>query len=364
MNDRTERKIMIAMSGGVDSSAAALLLQNMGYEVAGATFLLCEPAGLTADEAAKLSPAVRDAKEVCAALDIPHHVFDFRELFEQRVRRPFVEEYLAGRTPNPCVECNRFIKFPAFLEMAERLGYGRIATGHYARLVRDKDGVCRILKAVFDKKDQSYVLYSLTEDILARLELPLGGYSKEEIRGLAAGAGLAVSSKPDSQDICFIPDGDTRGYIAAELEKSGRAGELAGDFIDPDGRTLGRHGGVWGFTIGQHKRLGISLGSPRYVAAIDAAARTVTLTGDEHAIFSRFAKAEKVNLLHPGERGNTFRAGVKVRYGKREAMATITLDEDRCTVQFDEPQRAITPGQSVVFYDGDELIGGGIISAE
>ena len=355
---------MVAMSGGVDSSAAALLLKKRGLDTAGATFLLCERPELTAREAAESSPAVRDAAEVCAALGIPHYVFDFRELFETRVRRPFVERYIEGKTPNPCVECNRFIKLPAFLAEAKRLGYGRIATGHYARLLRGEDGVPRVMKASFDRKDQSYVLYSLTPDILERLELPLGEYSKEEIRGFAAAAGLAVSSKPDSQDICFIPDGDTRGYIAGELARSGRAEAFAGDFVAPDGRILGRHGGVWGFTIGQHKRLGIALGSPRYVAAIDPAARTVTLVEDERLIFSRSARAVQVNLLHPSERKGSFRAGVKVRYGKREAMATVTLDGCGCTVEFDEPQRAITPGQSLVFYDGEELLGGGIIAAE
>lgn len=359
MNGNNNNRILVAMSGGVDSSAAALLLKNNGFEVGGATFLLCEPRELSSEQAAAESAAVHDARDVCAALGIPHYVLDFRGLFETHVRSVFVKEYLAGRTPNPCVECNRFIKFPAFLSEAQRLGYGRIATGHYAQLVRE-DGVSRIKKAVFTRKDQSYVLYNLTEDILNRLELPLGGYSKDEIRELAAQAGLAVSSKPESQDICFIPDGDARGYIARELEESGRTQKFAGHFISTDGKVLGENCGVWGFTLGQHKRLGIALGSPRYVSALDPEARTVTLTEDEQTLFSYSAVAERVHMLHPAEYSGCFRAGVKIRYGKREAMATVTLDGECCKIEFDEPQRAVTPGQSAVFYSGDEMIGGGV----
>ncbi|MBQ9938179.1 MAG: tRNA 2-thiouridine(34) synthase MnmA, partial [Oscillospiraceae bacterium] len=279
-------KIMVAMSGGVDSSAAAALLLKRGFEVCGVTFLLCESAALSTEEASASSAAVRDSKDICRQLGIPHLVADFRNIFEEKVRRPFVEGYLAGITPNPCVNCNKHIKFPAFFEFARQHGCDRIATGHYACVVCGKDGIHRIKKAHSIEKDQSYMLYNLTEELLKHIELPLGEFSKDEIRKFAADVGLSVSSKPDSQDICFIPDKDTPSYLSAQLEQMGVSLPV-GNFIDQNGKILGAHKGIWNYTLGQHKRLGIALGSSRYVSAIDPTENTVTLVEDEQLIFSQ-----------------------------------------------------------------------------
>ena len=355
-------KIMVAMSGGVDSSAAVAFLLQQGHEVAGATFLLCEPLSLSPEEAAKHSPAVRDAKDICTQLGIPHYTLDLRCRFEEKVRLPFVEGYLAGTTPNPCVDCNKYIKFPAFWDFAREKGYDRIATGHYAFISRGEDGISRLKKAHSLEKDQSYMLYNLTGELLNCIELPLGSYTKGEIRAFAAELGLAVSTKPDSQDICFIPDKNAGSYIASYLEQMGIS-LPAGSFIDSEGKELGPHKGIWNYTLGQHKKLGIALGSPRYVSAIDPAKNTVTLVENEQLIFSKIAFARDVNLLHPNEYPGKFRANVKPRYGKREAAAVIYPPEDNSglfCVEFEEPQRALTPGQSLVFYNGDELIGGGV----
>jgi tRNA-specific 2-thiouridylase len=342
------KKILVGMSGGVDSAAAAALLKEQGYEIAGATFRL------HADNAADFA----DAKAVCDVLGIPHFALDFRERFNAEVLGPFAREYEGGRTPNPCVRCNRTIKFGAFLEAARSLGYEGVATGHYARLVRDEArNLVRVRRAAHLGKDQSYVLYSLSQGQLAAMALPLGEYSKPQARAVAEKHGLPVVKRPESQDICFVPDGDyaafLRGYLGAESKP--------GDFVSADGRVLGRHRGIRHYTVGQRRGIAHSFGEPMYVAAIDASANTVTLAPNA-ALMQSGLLAKDVNWLEPVATGEALRLDVKIRYGAKTAAATVTpLEDGSAAVTFEEPQRAIAPGQSAVFYLGDYLLGGGVI---
>ena len=332
------------MSGGVDSSAAAVLLKEQGYDCAGAMLMLC------ADDA-------EDARAVSQRLGMPFFVFDEREQFARCVMDKFVSEYRALRTPNPCIDCNRELKFGAFLDRARSMGYDYIATGHYARVDYDAaSGLYRLLRGRDRAKDQSYVLYQLTQEQLSHLLLPVGEFDKPHIREFAARAGLSTADKKDSQDICFIPDGDNLRF----LREYGKVTSPAGDFVDKSGKVLGRHDGIIGYTAGQRKGLGVSGGKRLYVISRDAEKNTVLL-GDDEDLFAPGLLASRVNWIL-GAPTEKVRCTAKTRYSQKECTCTVTpTGNGTVRVDFDAPQRAITAGQAVVFYDGDVVLGGGTI---
>lgn len=337
------KKVAVAMSGGVDSSLTAALLLERGFDVIGVTMILFD------------GQNTADAQNVCRHLGISHHVADFRKIFRAAVENYFVAEYLRGRTPNPCVRCNREIKFGALFDFANDLGADFFATGHYAR-VAFEDGRFKLKKAVDVTKDQSYVLYNLTAEKLSRIVLPLGELSKTDTRRLAAQMGLPVADKPDSQEICFVPDDDYKNFIASR-EPSAQALQ-AGNIVDANGNVLGSHGGVANYTIGQRKGLGIAAPQPLYVTRLDVVRRQVVVdTGDK--LFTATLTASDAHWIYKPTLPATLQA--KIRYGSRFAECTVAEAENALRVTFAEPQRAITPGQSIVFYDGDEVLGGAII---
>lgn len=339
-------KVMVGMSGGVDSSAAAVLIMRQ-YDTAGVTLQLFGD-GISKD--------AEDARAVCEILKIPHYVLPLKEQFAKYVIDDFINEYKNGRTPNPCIQCNKHIKFGGMLEFAVKEGYDKIATGHYARI--EKCGERYLLKKAADaSKDQSYVLYCLTQSQLSRLILPLGGYTKGEIREIAQENGLITAHKSDSQDICFVPDGDYAAFI------SRRTGESfsAGDYIDENGEILGRHKGVIHYTVGQRKGLGIALGKPAFVLSKDAQTNRVVLSCDEQKLFYRRVKVENINII-AADTLDGVRAACKLRYRHTEQPCVIhQTDSSSAVIEFEEPQRAPSAGQSAVFYDGDTVLGGGII---
>ncbi|MBQ4312709.1 MAG: tRNA 2-thiouridine(34) synthase MnmA [Clostridia bacterium] len=340
-------KVMIGMSGGVDSSAAALVLQRQGYDLCGVTLLLTP-------DASEDSREVADAKAVCASLGIEHICCDLREQFSRDVMRHFCGQYSIGKTPNPCIECNRCIKFGAMLDIADEHGCDFIATGHYARV--ERVGERYELHKSHSSKDQSYVLWTLTQSRLSRLLLPLCDMEKEELRAMVREAGLPVYQKPDSQDICFIPDGD----YARFLREYAAIDPPEGDFLDRDGRVIGKHKGITNYTIGQRKGLGGGFSQPMYVVELRPERNEIVL-GGEGSQYSSEMTCDSVNLISPPE-SDVFRAQVKVRYSARPAQTEVRLlGANRAEVVFDTPQRAVTPGQSAVFYDGDRVIGGAVI---
>ncbi len=357
--------IFAAMSGGVDSSAMAALLVRAGHRVTGATMTLYRP-GMRVDDEGRFHPAppdaepadVTDARAVCTALGIPHRVYDLGETFCRRVIADFVREYEAGRTPNPCVVCNKQLKFGALLNAALADGADAIATGHYARIERDPASGRYLLRRALDEtKDQSYFLWSLSQSALSRILLPLGEMRKQDSRNLAESLGLLTAHKSDSQDICFVPDGAYAAFLAAY---TGHTPAL-GDFVDESGRVLGPHSGFWNYTVGQRKGLGIALGAPMFVKSKDPATHNVVLTGNDR-LFTPAITVRDLNLIAADRLDAPVRALVKLRNAHRGALATVTpLDDTRAAVAFDEPQRAPAPGQSAVFYDGDTVLGGGII---
>lgn len=345
---------MVGMSGGVDSSVAAWLLKEQGYDVIGVTMQMWkdEKCGLT---------AVEDAEKVAKKLDISYYVLDFRKEFQEKVVDYFVTEYLCGRTPNPCVVCNRHVKWEALLNRSTELGADFIATGHYARIDRLQNGRYAVRNSVTAAKDQTYALYNLTQAQLAKTLMPVGAYTKDQIRQMAIAAELPVAHKPDSQDICFIPDGDYTAFLERQAPDKMPG---AGNFVTADGRILGQHQGITHYTIGQRKGLGIALGHPVFVSEIRPETNEVVISENED-IFTNVVKCHKVNFMAVEDLNEPMRVLAKIRYSHKGAMCTIEKETEngqnvvKCT--FDEPVRASTPGQAVVFYEGEYVLGGGTI---
>lgn len=352
------KKVLVGMSGGVDSSVAALLLQQQGYSIKGITFSLWKSSDSV--DGCGSSRDVEDARKVCMQLGIPHEVIDLSRLFRKEVVDYFVEEYRLGHTPNPCVQCNRKIKFGAFWEFAQETGYDYIATGHYARVGNDEQGNGRwwLGRGRDHTKDQSYVLYHANQSQLSGLLLPLGEYRKEDIREIADRAGLVVANKPDSQDICFIPNGDYKAF----LNRIAGIQLQPGFFIDENGKILGEHKGIHAYTIGQRKKLGISLGRQVFVSKISPEDNTITLVDDESRLFTREVFIKDLNFVSVDRLDQSLRADVKIRYAHQPSPAIVApAAPGLLKITFDEPQRAPTPGQSAVFYLGERLAGGGTI---
>ena len=355
-------KVIVGMSGGVDSSVAAWLLKEQGYEVVGVTMQIWQDQEETVQEeeggCCGLS-AVEDARRVARLLDIPYYVLNFKKEFKKRVMDYFAEEYLRGRTPNPCIACNRYVKWEALLHRALALGADYIATGHYARIGRLQNGRLAVRNSVTAGKDQTYALYSLTQEQLRHTLMPVGSYTKPEIREMAAKIGLPVAGKRDSQEICFIPDRDYAAFI--ESYTGIRMPE--GNFVTEDGRVLGRHRGITHYTVGQRRGLGLPMGRRVFVREIRPDKNEVVI-GEGEEVFSRSLEADHVNYMAVPELkdGESIRCTAKIRYGHKGSPCTVTcIGKDRIRCEFDEPVRAVTPGQAVVFYQDEFVAGGGTI---
>ncbi|GAA0121549.1 MAG: tRNA 2-thiouridine(34) synthase MnmA [Clostridium argentinense] len=353
-----KKKVVIGMSGGVDSSVAAYLLKEQGYEVIGIMMKLApdDPDYAENEGGCCSLSAVLDARRVADKLDIPFYVMNFKQPFQTHVINNFVDEYFSGRTPNPCIMCNKHIKFEELLRKSIALGADYIATGHYAT-IENVNGRYLLKRSQDDKKDQTYALYTLTQDQLSRTLMPCGAYSKTEIREIAEKIGLEVFRKKDSQEICFVPDNNHGRFIEKFTGKTLNPG----NFVDKNGKVLGKHKGIVNYTIGQRKGLGIALGKPMFVTDIIPEKNQVVL-GEEEDIFKTELIAKDINLIPFDSFEGEMEVTAKVRYSAKPAAATIIqLDKDRVRVKFEEKQRAITKGQSVVFYDKDIVVGGGII---
>jgi tRNA-specific 2-thiouridylase len=366
------RTIAVAMSGGVDSSTVAAMLRAEGHEVVGLTMQLWNQRRLAGHEGMPEAvhgrccslDDVYDARRVAETIGIPYYVVNNEERFERDVVRPFVEQYLSGRTPIPCSLCNNHLKFDQLLIVAQQIGADALATGHYARVDFDEQGGRWLLKRPADRsKDQTYFLFGLTQEQLSRTLFPLGEMTKPEVRQLARKHGLALAEKPDSQEICFVPGGDYKKFLEAYLAERGDAlPDTAGELVTTDGKVIAEHGGIHNFTVGQRKGLGVATGSPLYVLQIKGDTRQVVV-GDQENLYSRSLRAHRTNLIAVADLNQPMRVTVKIRHRHEPAPATIERSgDDEILVSFDEPQRAITPGQAAVFYDGDIVVGGGWIA--
>ena len=347
-----QKRVAVAMSGGVDSSMAAALLKEADYAVIGVTMQIW-PSDKQAFGGCCGLEAVEDAKRVAYKLGIPHYVMNLRDIFAQRVIADFCQEYSLGRTPNPCIRCNQYIKFDALLERTKELDADFIATGHYARIEQSPNGY-HLLKAVDQTKDQSYFLYTLGQKELQHLLLPIGNLHKVEVRRLAAELGLPTATRRDSQDICFIPDNNYRSFIAKYIPLK------LGDIIDTEGKVLGRHKGLALYTVGQHQGLGLASNERLYVLRLDVSNNRL-IVGTEDELLGDKLFASKLNWISGKTPRQPINIMAKVRYKSPEVPAKLRLRDGVAEVQFSQPQRAITPGQAVVFYQGDAVLGGGII---
>ena len=355
------KKVVVGMSGGVDSSVAAMLLKEQGYDVIGVTMQIWQDEEEAAKEAnggcCGLS-AVDDARRVAERLEIPYYVMNFKKEFKCHVMDYFVDEYLRGHTPNPCIACNRYVKWESLLQRSLEIGADYIATGHYARIDRLPNGRFAIRNSVTAAKDQTYALYNLTQDQLARTLMPVGSFEKEEIRRMAREAGIPVAEKPDSQEICFIPDNDYAGFIDREC---GDQVPPPGNFVLTDGTVVGKHKGITHYTIGQRKGLGIAFGHPVFVTEIRPETNEVVL-GENRDVFTYELDADHINFMSIPDIKDEMLLKAKIRYSHSGSMCKVTrTGEDTIHCEFLEPVRAVTPGQAVVLYDGEYVAGGGTI---
>jgi len=352
------KKVVVGMSGGVDSSVAAWLLKEKGYEVVGVTMLMWQEENAKEDGSCGGLCAVEDAKRVAERLGIEHRVINFGKQFKEKVVDYFVDSYVKGQTPNPCNACNRFVKWEALLEYAESIGAEYIATGHYARIDKLENGRFAIRNSVTAAKDQTYALYNLTQKQLAHTLMPVGEYTKDQIREFAGEIGLVVADKPDSQDICFIPDHDYAGFVekyaAKDLPKTG-------NFVSTTGEILGKHKGIIHYTVGQRKGLNLAMGRPVFVTEIRPLTNEVVI-GEAEDVFAEQLFCNKVNYMGMEKPEQGQKVLAKIRYAHKGTYCTLWEESDgRIRCDFDEPVRAVTPGQSVVFYDGEYVLGGGTI---
>jgi tRNA-specific 2-thiouridylase len=366
------RTIAVAMSGGVDSSTVAAMLRAEGHNLVGLTMQLWNQRRLAGREGMPETVTGRccslddvyDARRVAETIGIPYYVVNHEDRFERDVVRPFVQEYLSGRTPIPCSLCNNHLKFDQLLVVAQQIGADAVATGHYARVEFDQHRERWLLKRPTDHaKDQTYFLFGLTQEQLSRTLFPLGAMTKPEVRDLARKHGLALAEKPDSQEICFVPGGDYKNFIDAYLAEQGDSlPDTSGELVTTDGRVVGEHKGIHNFTVGQRKGLGVATGSPLYVIQIKGDTRQVVV-GDSENLYSKSLVARRTNLISVDDLRGPMRVTVKIRHRHEAAAATIEkTGTDEILATFDEPQRAVTPGQASVFYDGDVVVGGGWIS--